>query len=50
MEGTTGEYKTEYKSKKKAERAAENIRLLGYNARVEKSITASKQKKYFIYK
>ncbi len=37
MHGTTGEYKQEYKSRKKAERAAENIRLLGYDVTIEKS-------------
>lgn len=36
MQGTTGEFKTLYKSRKKAEKAAENIRGLGYEARVEK--------------
>jgi len=36
MHGTTGDYKQEYKSKIKADRAAENIRLLGYDVDVKK--------------
>jgi hypothetical protein len=36
MQGITGEFRTPYKSKKKAEQAAENIRQLGYEAKVEK--------------
>ena len=36
MQGTTGEFRTLYKSRKKAEQAAKNIILLGYEARVEK--------------
>lgn len=37
MQGTTGEYKTDYKSKKKAEQAMENIKQLGYEAKIEKN-------------
>jgi hypothetical protein len=36
MYGTTGEYRQQYKSKAKAEKAAANIRGLGYEARVIK--------------
>jgi hypothetical protein len=42
MYGTTGEYKTEYKTKRKAEKALENIQLLGYEGRIEKKVIASK--------
>lgn len=41
MYGTTGEYRTEYKSKVKAERAAANIRGLGYEAKVIKNEKAA---------
>lgn len=41
MYGTTGEYRTEYKSKVKAERAAANIRGLGYEAKVVKNEKAA---------
>ena len=34
MHGATGDYKTEFKSKKKAEKHAENIRLLGYDVTI----------------
>lgn len=34
MHGTTGNFMTDYKSKKKAEQAAENMRLLGFDAEV----------------
>jgi hypothetical protein len=36
MYGTTGEYRTEYTSEAKAEKAADNIRGLGYDAEVIK--------------
>ncbi len=36
MYGTTGEYRTEYSSEAKAEKAADNIRCLGYEAEVIK--------------
>lgn len=37
MFGDTGEYKQEYKTKKKAEKAAKNIELLGYKTKIEKA-------------
>lgn len=45
MYGTTGEYKTEYKSKRKAEKALENIKLLGYEGRIEKKDMKEELKK-----
>ena len=41
MYGTTGEYRQQYKSKVKAERAAANIRGLGYEAKVIKNEKAA---------
>ena len=35
MHGTTGDYEQTYKTKKKAEKAAENIRLLGYDVTIK---------------
>ena len=34
MFGTTGNYVTEYNTKKQAEKAADNIRLLGYEVSI----------------
>ena len=41
MYGTTGEYRQQYKSKVKAERAAANIRGLGYEAKIIKNEKAA---------
>lgn len=43
MYGTTGEYRTEYSSEAKAEKAADNIRGLGYEAEVIKKAAHSPQ-------
>jgi hypothetical protein len=37
MHGTTGDYKTEFKSKKKAENHANNLKLLGYDTTIKKA-------------
>jgi hypothetical protein len=44
MYGTTGEYRTEYTSEAKAEKAADNIRGLGYEAEVIKQATPKKER------
>lgn len=45
MYGTTGEYRTEYSSKAKAEKAADNIRGLGYEAEVIKQTASGENRR-----